>query len=160
MHKVKTIEEIKKISLKLKREGKTIVFTNGCFDIIHPGHIRVLKKAKSMGDILIVGLNSDKSIRMIKGKGRPIIDQKGRCEILSCFSMVDYVVIFEEKTPKKLIKTILPNFIIKGGDYKEEEVIGKDIIKKYGGKVIIVPLYKKYSTTNLIRKIYENFKDY
>ncbi|MCM8809008.1 MAG: D-glycero-beta-D-manno-heptose 1-phosphate adenylyltransferase [Candidatus Omnitrophica bacterium] len=160
MYKIKTIEEIKKISSKLKKQGKIIVFTNGCFDIIHPGHIKVLKRAKSIGDILIVGLNSDKSVKMLKGKGRPIIDQKRRCEILSCFSMIDYIVVFKEKTPEKLIKKILPDFIVKGGDYKEEEVIGKEIIEKYGGKVVIVPLYKKYSTTNLIRKIYENFKDY
>ncbi|MCM8766771.1 MAG: D-glycero-beta-D-manno-heptose 1-phosphate adenylyltransferase [Candidatus Omnitrophica bacterium] len=160
MYKIKTIEEIKKISSELKKQGKIIVFTNGCFDIIHPGHIKVLKRAKSIGDILIVGLNSDKSVKMLKGKGRPIIDQKGRCEILSCFSMIDYIVVFKEKTPEKLIKKILPDFIVKGGDYKEEEVIGKEIIEKYGGKVVIVPLYKKYSTTNLIRKIYENFKDY
>lgn len=159
MDKIKSIEEIKKISSNLRKEGKIIVFTNGCFDILHPGHIKVLKKAKSIGDILIVGLNSDKSIRMIKGKKRPIIDQRGRCEILSSLSMVDYIVIFEEKTPEKLIKAILPNFIVKGADYKEEEVVGKDIIERYGGKIVIVPLYKKYSTTNLIKKINENFKD-
>ncbi|MFN4226987.1 MAG: D-glycero-beta-D-manno-heptose 1-phosphate adenylyltransferase [Candidatus Ratteibacteria bacterium] len=159
MDKIKSIEEIEKISSNLRKEGKTIVFTNGCFDILHPGHIKVLKKAKSIGDILIVGLNSDKSIRMIKGKKRPIIDQKGRCEILSSLSMVDYIVIFEEKTPEKLIKAILPNFIVKGADYKKEEVVGKDIIERYGGKIVIVPLYKKYSTTNLIKKINENFKD-
>lgn len=160
MYKIKTIKEIKKISEKLKLKGKTIVFTNGCFDIIHPGHIKVLKKAKSIGDILIVGLNSDKSIKKIKGKNRPIIDQKGRCEILSSLWMVDYIVLFDEDTPEKLIKSIIPNFIVKGSDYKKEEVVGKDIIEKYGGKVIIVPLYKNYSTTNLIRKINENFKNY
>ncbi|HOK56043.1 MAG TPA: D-glycero-beta-D-manno-heptose 1-phosphate adenylyltransferase [bacterium] len=160
MCKIKTLKEIKKISERLKKEGKTIVFTNGCFDIIHPGHIKILKKAKSMGDVLIVGLNSDKSIKKIKGEKRPIIDQRGRCEIMSSFWMVDYIVLFEEKTPEKLIKSILPNFIVKGSDYREEEVIGRDIIEKYGGKVVIVPLNKKYSTTNLIRKINENFKDY
>jgi len=159
MSKIKTLKEIKKISQKLKKNGKTIVFTNGCFDIIHPGHIKILKKAKSLGDVLIVGLNSDKSVKKIKGEKRPVIDQKGRCEILSCFWMVDYIVLFNEETPIKLIKTILPDFIVKGGDYKRKEVVGKDIVEKYGGKVIIIPLYKKYSTTNLIRKINENFKN-
>lgn len=109
---------------------------------------------------MIVGLNSDKSIKKIKGEKRPVIDQKGRSEILSSFWMIDYIVLFNEETPEKLIKVILPNFIVKGGDYKENEVAGRDIVEKYGGKVIIVPLYKKYSTTNLIRKINENFKDY
>jgi D-beta-D-heptose 7-phosphate kinase/D-beta-D-heptose 1-phosphate adenosyltransferase len=160
MSKIKTLKEIKKISQELKKNGKTIVFTNGCFDIIHPGHIKILKKAKSIGDVLIVGLNSDKSIKKIKGEKRPVIDQKGRSEILSSFWMIDYIVLFNEETPEKLIKVILPNFIVKGGDYKENEVAGRDIVEKYGGKVIIVPLYKKYSTTNLIRKINENFKDY
>jgi len=155
MYKIKTIKEIKKICKKLKKENKIIVFTNGCFDIIHPGHIKLLKKAKSFGDILIVGLNKDNSIKKLKGKKRPIIDEKGRAEILSSFSMVDYVVLFGEKTPIRLIKNILPHYIVKGGDYKENEVVGKELIEKYGGKVVIVPLYKRYSTTNLLKKANE-----
>jgi D-beta-D-heptose 7-phosphate kinase/D-beta-D-heptose 1-phosphate adenosyltransferase len=160
MCKIKTLKEIKKISEKLKKENKIIVFTNGCFDIIHPGHIKLLKKAKSFGDVLIVGLNKDSSIKKLKGKTRPIINEKDRAEVLSSLSMVDYVVLFGEKTPIKLIKNILPNYIVKGGDYKEDEVVGKEIVEKYGGKVIIVPLYKNYSTTNLIKKVNEkNLQD-
>ncbi len=155
MHKIKTIKEIKKICEKLRKENKIIVFTNGCFDIIHPGHIKLLKKAKSLGDILIVGLNKDTSVKKLKGEKRPIIDEKGRAEILSSFSMVDYIVLFGEKTPIRLIKNILPHYIVKGGDYKENEVVGKEIIKKYGGKVVIVPFYKNYSTTNLLKKANE-----
>ncbi|MCM8804204.1 MAG: D-glycero-beta-D-manno-heptose 1-phosphate adenylyltransferase [Candidatus Omnitrophica bacterium] len=153
MSKIKSFSEIKKISEKLKKEGKIIVFTNGCFDIIHPGHIKLLKKAKSLGDVLIVGLNKDKSVKKLKGEKRPIIDEKGRVEILSSLEMVDYVVLFGDRTPKRLIKEILPDYIVKGGDYKKQEVVGKDIVEKYGGKVVIIPLYKKYSTTNLIKKI-------
>ena len=155
MHKIKTIKEIKKICEKLRKENKIIVFTNGCFDIIHPGHIKLLKKAKSLGDILIVGLNKDTSVKKLKGEKRPIIDEKGRAEILSSFSMVDYIVLFGEKTPIRLIKNILPHYIVKGGDYKENEVVGKEIIEKYGGKVVIVPFYKNYSTTNLLKKANE-----
>jgi D-beta-D-heptose 7-phosphate kinase/D-beta-D-heptose 1-phosphate adenosyltransferase len=153
MRKIKTIKEIKKICEKLKKENKIIVFTNGCFDIIHPGHIKLLKKAKSLGDILIVGLNKDNSVKKLKGKMRPIIDEKGRAEILSSLSMVDYIVLFGEETPIRLIENILPHYIVKGGDYKEDEVVGKEVVEKYGGKVVIVPLYKKYSTTNLLKKI-------
>ncbi|MGC8976609.1 MAG: D-glycero-beta-D-manno-heptose 1-phosphate adenylyltransferase [Candidatus Ratteibacteria bacterium] len=153
MSKIKKFSEIQKISEKLKKEGKIIVFTNGCFDIIHPGHIKLLKEAKSFGDVLIVGLNKDISVKKIKGEKRPVIDEKGRAEILSSFEMVDYVVLFGDKTPKRLIKKILPHFIVKGGDYKEDEVVGKDIVEKYGGKVIIVGLYRNYSTTNIIKKI-------
>lgn len=159
MGKIKTFSEIKKIAQKLKKEGKIIVFTNGCFDIIHPGHLRVLKKAKSLGDVLIVGLNKDKSVKRLKGENRPVIDEKGRAEILSSFEMVDYVVLFGEDTPERLIKTILPHYIVKGGDYKPEEVVGKDIVEKYGGKVIIFPLYKKYSTTKIINKILQDEKN-
>jgi len=152
MQKIKTLKEIKKICEKLRKENKIIVFTNGCFDIIHPGHIKLLKKAKSLGDVLIVGLNKDISVKKLKGKNRPIIDEKGRVEILSSLSMVDYIVLFGEKTPIRLIKNILPHYIVKGGDYKVNEVVGKEIVGKYGGKVVIVPLYKKYSTTNLLKK--------
>ncbi len=116
MSKIKNFSEIEKISKRLKKEGKIIVFTNGCFDIIHPGHIKLLKKAKSLGDVLIVGLNKDKSIKKIKGEKRPIIDEKERAEILSSFEMINYVVLFGEKTPERLIKKILPHYIVKGGD--------------------------------------------
>lgn len=153
MGKIKSFSEIKKISQRLKKEGKIIVFTNGCFDIIHPGHIKLLKKGKSIGDILIVGLNNDKSIIKLKGKKRPIIDEKGRAEIVSSFEMVDYLVLFGQETPEKLIKVILPHYILKGGDYKEDQVVGKEIVEKYGGKVIIFPLYKKYSTTKIIKRM-------
>ena len=153
MDKKKNFIEIKNIVNKLKKKGKKIVFTNGCFDILHAGHIKLLKKAKELGDVLIVGINRDKSIKKIKGKSRPIMDEKQRIEIISAIEFVDYVVPFGDTTPEKLIKIIKPDIIVKGGDYKKDEVIGKDIVEKYGGKVYIFPLVKNISTTKIINKI-------
>ena len=153
MDKKKNFIEIKNMVNKLKKKGKKIVFTNGCFDILHAGHIKLLKKAKELGDVLIVGINRDKSIKKIKGKSRPIMDEKQRIEIISAIEFVDYVVPFGDTTPEKLIKIIKPDIIVKGGDYKKDEVIGKDIVEKYGGKVYIFPLVKNISTTKIINKI-------
>lgn len=153
MEKVKNFTHIAEIVNELKKRGKRIVFTNGCFDILHSGHIKLLKKAKKLGDVLIVGINKDKSIKKIKGKDRPIMDEKQRIEIISAIEFVDYVVPFGDTTPEKLIKMIKPDIIVKGGDYKKDEVVGKDIVEKYGGKVYIFPLVKNISTTKIINKI-------
>jgi len=153
MDKKKNFIEIKNIVNELKKKGKKIVFTNGCFDIIHAGHIKLLKKAKKLGDVLIVGINKDKSIKKIKGEDRPIMDEKQRIEIISAIEFVDYVVPFGNTTPEKLIRIIKPDIIVKGGDYKKDEVVGKDIVEKYGGKVYIFPLLKNISTTKIINKI-------
>lgn len=153
MKKIKSFREIEKISRQFKKTGKRIVFTNGCFDILHKGHIRLLKKAKSLGDILIVGLNTDSSIRRLKGKGRPFLKERDRAEILSALEMIDYVVLFHEDTPYQLIKIVKPDVLVKGGDYKKEEVVGKDIIESYGGKVYIFPVVKGVSTTQIAKKI-------
>lgn len=153
MEKVKNFTQIAEIVNELKRKGKKIVFTNGCFDILHSGHIKLLKKAKELGDVLILGINKDKSIKKLKGKGRPIMNEKQRIEIISAIEFVDYVVPFGQPTPEKLIKRIKPDIIVKGGDYKKNEVIGKDIVEKYGGKVYIFPLVKNISTTKIIKKI-------
>ncbi len=153
MEKVKNFTQIAEIVNELKRKGKKVVFTNGCFDILHSGHIKLLKKAKELGDVLILGINKDKSIKKLKGKGRPIMNEKQRIEIISAIEFVDYVVPFGQPTPEKLIKRIKPDIIVKGGDYKKNEVIGKDIVEKYGGKVYIFPLVKNISTTKIIKKI-------
>ena len=153
MEKVKNFTQIAEIVNELKRKGKKVVFTNGCFDILHSGHIKLLKKAKELGDVLILGINKDKSIKKLKGKGRPIMSEKQRIEIISAIEFVDYVVPFGQPTPEKLIKRIKPDIIVKGGDYKKNEVIGKDIVEKYGGKVYIFPLVKNISTTKIIKKI-------
>jgi len=154
--KIKNLSDLKNIISELKRKGKKIVFTNGCFDVLHIGHIRYLKEAKKYGDILVVGLNSDLSVRKLKGKNRPYIEEKERAEILSCLEMVDYIILFDEETPLRIIKELKPDVIVKGGDYTEEEVVGGDFIKKHGGKVVIVPLVKNRSTTLLVEKIKKN----
>jgi rfaE bifunctional protein nucleotidyltransferase chain/domain len=140
--------ELKKVIDKLKSDGKKIVFTNGCFDIIHAGHIRYLKDAKALGDVLFVGLNSDMSVSKIK-PARPINSQNQRAEVLSSLEMVDYVTIFEEKTPYELIKLVEPDVLVKGGDWKKEEIIGSDIAKE----TLSLPYIKGISTSDIIEKI-------
>ncbi len=136
-----------------RASGLKIVFTNGCFDIIHRGHIEYLLKAKSFGDILVVGLNSDLSVKKLKGNKRPIIGEADRAFILSNLIAVDGVTIFNDETPKQLISEILPDILVKGGDYLIENIVGKDIVEKNGGKVFTVPLTKGKSTTNIFNKI-------
>ena len=149
MGKIKNSKDLKKDILQLKRKGKKIVFTNGCFDILHLGHLKILKEAKQKGDILIVGLNSDSSIKKIKGPKRPIVDQKTRAMLLSNIIGVDYVVIFNEATPYNLIKKINPDILVKGGDWKKDKIVGSDLIKK----VYRVKLCLGHSTTQIINKI-------
>lgn len=136
-----------------RKKGKKVVFTNGCFDIIHAGHVRYLKKARSLGDILVVGLNSDSSVKAIKGESRPIVPQNERAEVLSALSSVDRVVIFNETTPEKLIKAIRPDILAKGADWAAKDIVGADIVRKNGGKVSRITLAKGRSTTNIIKKI-------
>ena len=151
--KIKSLSELKRIVNRLKKKDKKIVFTNGCFDILHPGHIYYLKDAKKKGDRLILGLNSDSSVRKLKGKGRPLIPEGERAEILSNLESVDYISIFHEETPERLIREISPDVLVKGGDYRRKEVVGRKFVEEKGGKVIIIPLLKGYSTTTLIKKI-------
>lgn len=144
-----SLKKLKNIVKKLKQQGKKIVFTNGCFDIIHKGHIVLLKKAKSLGDVLIVGLNTDKSVKQLKGKDRPVNLQQDRAEVLDSIKYVDYVVLFDELTPYKLITELKPDIVVKGGDYKKEEIVGWGIVPK----VVRVKLVEGKSTTGLIKKI-------
>ncbi|MDO5760708.1 MAG: D-glycero-beta-D-manno-heptose 1-phosphate adenylyltransferase [Bacteroidota bacterium] len=137
----------------LKIKGKTIVFTNGCFDLLHQGHIDYLARTKDLADVLIVGLNTDTSIKRIKGEKRPIQDENSRAIIMASLCFVDYVVLFEEDTPYNLIKTIQPNVLVKGADYKQEEIVGYDIVKAKGGKVKTLEYLQNHSTTNIINKI-------
>jgi len=140
---------------KLKKNGKVVVFTNGCFDLIHKGHTTYLKKARMLGDLLIVGLNSDESVSNLKGENRPINSIKKRSANLLKLDYVDVVVIFEENTPRKLINEICPNILVKGGDYTKEEVVGADQVLKNGGEVVIIPLVPGYSTTKMINALKE-----
>lgn len=145
--------ELKNKCSKLKTEGKKIVFTNGCFDIIHSGHIYYLSEAKKLGDLLIIGLNSDDSVRRLKGNERPINNETDRALVLDSLKFVDYVTIFDEDTPYDLINLIKPDFLVKGGDYKADEVVGADIVQTNGGKVVIIPFVQGKSTTSIIQKL-------
>jgi len=136
-----------------KKNKMKVAFTNGCFDILHLGHLEVLTKSKEFGDRLIVAVNSDESVRKLKGEERPINDFQTRSNMLASFSFVDYVVEFSDDTPKKLIQIIKPDFLIKGGDYKKKNVVGNDIVSSYGGETIIIPLIDGLSSTNTINKI-------
>lgn len=147
-----------KAELDAGRRKKKVVFTNGCFDIIHAGHVRYLKKARSLGDVLVVGLNSDSSVRSIKGETRPIVPQKERAEVLSALECVDYVVIFSDTTPLKLIDAIRPDVLAKGADWAAKDIVGGDVVKKGGGKVARITLVKGRSTTNIIRRVLELHK--
>ena len=148
-------QNMKTIDSKLhfwRQNSKKIIFSNGCFDLLHKGHIDLLAKARSLGDVLIVGLNSDVSIKALKGDKRPIQNQNVRFNNLLKLNSVDLIIIFEEETPLKLIKKIQPNIIVKGQDYKLKHVVGYNTIKGWGGEVVLVPLTKGYSTTSIIKK--------
>jgi len=151
--KVISLKKIVKIRKELKKEGKKVVFTNGCFDILHKGHVHLLKRAKKLGDILIVGLNSDSSVKRIKGEKRPIFSVRDRAFVLSSIDVVDYIVIFNEDTPLKVIKAIEPDVLVKGADWDKNSIVGREIVESLGGKVVRIPLLKGFSTTSVIKKL-------
>lgn len=154
MHnKIKTVLELRPLLDILQAMGKKIVFTNGCFDLIHTGHTRYLAKAKSLGDLLIVAVNSDSSVRMIKGEKRPINTQAERAETLAALESVDFVTIFDEPDPYKIISDLQPDVLVKGGDWPIEKIVGRDIVEARGGKVVNVPYVEGASTTGIIEKI-------
>jgi len=152
-NKIIPFEDANKLGEKLRKDNKIIVFTNGCFDIMHYGHIKYLLYAKSLGDVLVVGLNSDSSVKRIKGKKRPINDEKTRIYLLASFFFVDYIVLFDEDTPIRLIKNLKPHIHIKGGDYKKEELAEFNTLKEIGAKIHIYPYQEGYSTSKIIEKI-------
>lgn len=144
---------LKKLLRELKGRGKKVVFTNGCFDIIHAGHVRYLKKARALGGVLVVGMNNDRSVRGIKGKGRPVVNERERAEVLSALSAVDYVVRFSEPTPIKLIEAIRPDILVKGADWARGSIVGEDFVKSCGGKTMRIRLARGRSTTDIIKRI-------
>ncbi len=146
-------DELKKIVEREKAAGKKVVFTNGCFDLIHVGYVRYLQEAREKGDLLIVAVNSDRSVRKLKGEGRPIVPEEERAEIISAFASVDYVVIFPEETSAEIIGVLKPDILVKGGDYRKEEIVGREIVEAGGGEVIPVSLVKGHSTKGLLEKI-------
>ncbi|MBU3958627.1 MAG: D-glycero-beta-D-manno-heptose 1-phosphate adenylyltransferase [Candidatus Omnitrophica bacterium] len=151
--KIKQAKELKKIISGLKSRGKKIVFTNGCFDLLHYGHVKYLESARSKGDILVVAVNSDASVRRIKGRRRPIVSQKHRLKVVAALASVDYVVAFREDTPFKTIKLLQPDILIKGADWNKKDISGAGFVLSYAGSVRTIPLVKGSSTTNLIKKI-------
>jgi len=151
--KIKDIKALLKHRSRLRAEGKTLVFTNGCFDILHRGHVEYLQQSRMMGDALVVGLNSDASVTRLKGKGRPLLPQEDRAFLLASLSAVDFVCVFEEDTPLKLIEAIRPDVLIKGGDYQIHEIVGREVVEGHGGKVVTIPLIPNRSTSDIIRKI-------
>ncbi len=138
---------------KLRRSGRKIVFTNGCFDILHIGHVSYLEESRKKGDVLVIGLNSDASVKKIKGPNRPIVPQSERAYILSALEVVDFVVIFEEVTPLRLIEKLKPHVLVKGADWKGKEVAGADVVKSYGGKMAFIKFVPRHSSTNIIETI-------
>ena len=147
--------EINNLINKIKLAQNSIVFTNGCFDILHIGHLKILNESKKLGNVLILGLNSDSSIQQLKGSNRPIINEIDRSEILSNFRCVDHIIIYDDSSVYNLIDFIKPAILVKGGDYTIEQVVGNEIINSYGGQVIIIPFVHNNSTTSIIDKIYK-----
>ena len=156
IERVQSKQQLHETVQELRKEGKKIVFTNGCFDLLHVGHARYMASAKALGDILIVGLNSDESVKRLKGATRPFVQQDDRAELLAFLEAIDYVTIFEEDTPEELIRFLKPDIHVKGGDYKPEELPEAKIVWHYGGKVEILPFVDGRSTTNLARRIRES----
>jgi rfaE bifunctional protein nucleotidyltransferase chain/domain len=158
MSKITPRNELKATVERLKREGKKVVFTNGCFDILHAGHTRYLREARKLGDALILALNSDSSVRSIKGPMRPIVPEAERAEVVASLDSVDYVTVFDELTPLELIEFIRPDVIVKGGDWAEKDIVGAETVRKWGGRVAIMPEIEGASTTNIIDKVLQVYR--
>jgi D-beta-D-heptose 7-phosphate kinase/D-beta-D-heptose 1-phosphate adenosyltransferase len=155
--KIKTLEEAKKACAGIRASGGKVVFTNGCFDILHPGHTRYLCAARELGDHLLVAVNSDRSVKAIKDSGRPIFDEQVRAELLASLSCVDMVLLFDEDNPLKVIQYLMPDILVKGGDWSEEEIIGADVVKAAGGEVKRIPFVTGFSTTTIIERIVDRY---
>ena len=151
--KLKSLEEIKAIVVEARNNRKKVAFTNGCFDLLHRGHVHVLRKARACADLLIVGINSDESVRQIKGPTRPVLPESDRCELLGAMEMVDYVILFNEPDPYSLISAIRPDVLVKGGDWNTDKIIGADLVAETGGEVVVVPYIEGFSTTEIIERI-------
>lgn len=157
MGKIVTLNELKNVRSELRLKGLKVVFTNGVFDIIHRGHVEYLLKAKSLGDVLIVGLNSDASVRRIKGDKRPIVNQDDRAFVLSNLGIVDYVCLFGEDTPLQLISELVPDVLVKGADWKIDDIVGREVVEKNGGKVETIEFVPERSSTNIVDTIINRY---
>lgn len=153
IQKIKTLGEIVQLRGKLRELGKKLVFTNGCFDILHVGHVRYLNQARALGDALVVGVNSDRSVRELKGDPRPIVPESERAEVLAALACVDYVFIFDDPTPQRVINALVPDVLVKGADWEISGIVGRDTVEQAGGSVCNIPLTEGSSTTEIIRKV-------
>jgi len=151
--KLKTLDDLVAIAAAARAKGQTVVFTNGCFDLLHRGHIHTLRQAKAAGDLLIVAINSDRSVKAIKTPKRPILPETDRVELIAAMEMVDYVILFDEPDPYKLIAAIKPQVLAKGGDWSGDRIIGADIVEAAGGRVAVIPYLPGFSTTEIIERI-------
>lgn len=153
MGEILTLDDARRRRAVARAIGKRFVFTNGCFDVIHPGHIALLREARRLGDYLLVGLNRDRSVRGLKGKGRPVQDEASRATVLAALTVVDGVVLFEEETPLELIRTLVPDVLVKGGDYAKDQVVGREVVEAAGGRVVIIPLLPGQSSSTLVERL-------
>ena len=156
-NKLKELGELKERLEQLRNEGQRIVFTNGCFDILHAGHVRYLNAARQQGDLLVVGLNSDVSVQRIKGPRRPLVSQQQRAEVLAGLWCIDYIVIFEQPDPLAVIQTLRPNVLVKGDDWPDDQIVGSDVVQADGGRVVRVPVVPDISTSRIIDRIVDRF---
>jgi rfaE bifunctional protein nucleotidyltransferase chain/domain len=159
MGKVMSLEELREARESARIAKRRFVFTNGCFDIIHPGHVELLRAARNLGDSLAVAINSDSSVRRLKGERRPIVSQNDRAEVLAALEAVDFVTIFEEDTPARVISVLLPDVLVKGSDYEMDEIVGRQEVEEAGGKVVRVPLHGSHSTDKLLKEIAARYRD-
>ena len=151
--KIRTAAALARIVRRENARGRRVVFTNGCFDLVHAGHVKLLEHARRQGDLLIVGINSDRSVRRLKGAGRPVVGQRDRALLLAAFQSVDYVTIFDQHSPQRLIERLQPDVLMKGADWSADAIVGGDVVRAKGGRVVRYPLLKGYSTTKLIQRI-------
>jgi len=157
VHKIRTLDEFLPIRAELRRTGRKLVFTNGCFDLLHAGHVRYLNHARSLGDALVVGLNSDRSVRALKGEGRPIIPEAERAEVLAALGCVDHFFIFEDETPQRVIDAILPDVLVKGADWGPSDIVGRQTVEQAGGTVCSIPIVEGASTSVIIARVLRDF---
>lgn len=153
MSKLLPVESLIRERERLRREGTRVVFTNGCFDLLHPGHVRYLAEARALGDALIVALNSDRSVRLLKGEGRPILKEGERAEVMAALESVDFVVVFDQDTPQDLIARLLPDVLVKGGDWSVDQIVGREEVEAAGGKAVSLPYVEGSSTSEIIDRI-------
>ena len=152
-HKIETVDSLAAMVPDLKAEGKRVVFTNGCFDILHPGHIELFRAAREHGDVLVVAINSDESVRRLKGEGRPIFEQSERAEVLVAMESVDFVCVFVQDTPLEAILKIHPDVLVKGSDWEDKGIVGQEEVEGWGGKVVAVPLVEGQSSTGVVERV-------